>query len=455
MSAGTMWGPGEALASHLDAYTAAEDRVWDARLLVWDVLATMAHVEGLGDARLITPAERRRLRAVLRRALADVRAGRLVVTDGDEDAHTALERALIARAGPLGEKVHTGRSRNDQVVAAMRLYLKDRLLALACAALDASSAFVSFATRHRDVLWPGYTHGRRAMPSSVAMWAAGYAEGLLDDVRLLEGAFALLDRSPLGSAAGFGVPLPLDRTRTARRLGFATAQRSVTAVQASRGKLEVAALAAAWAVAHTLGKAAWDAILLSSDDCGLLVLPVEATTGSSIMPHKRNPDLFELTRAREALVAGWLAQAIAVCGKLPGGYHRDLQVLKGPTMQAIDAVEAMAGATARVLPRIAVDHRRCAAALTGGVLATDEVYRRVRRGVPFRAAYRAVAAELHSGGAVPELAPGEILASRRHLGGAGNLGLAELRREITGARRRAAQRRRTMERALRALSAPR
>ena len=446
----TLWGDG--MDPDVAAYTAGDDRAWDARLLRWDVLGTLGHVEGLRAAGWLTGHEHARLRAELRRALRDADTGRFRIGAGDEDCHTALERRLSERLGAAGEKVHTGRSRNDQVLAATRLHAKDALLRIESTTLDAAAAMVRFGRKHRRVLWPGYTHGRRAMPSTVGLWAAGFAEGLLDDLLPLDSAWALLDRSPLGSAAGFGVPIPLAREKTARALGFGSLQRTVTAVQPSRGKFEVQAIAALWGVAHDLGKLSWDVILFSSEEFGYLRLPARLATGSSIMPHKRNPDLFELTRAREGVVAGCLAQAVAVAGKLPSGYHRDLQFLKAPLFNALDAVESMTKRIAAAVPLLEVDAARCRAAVTSDVLATDAAYERVRGGVPFRTAYRETAARVRRSEALPALSTAAILGSRTEPGGAGNPALGGLSRDIARARRHVAARRRRFDAAIEKLA---
>jgi argininosuccinate lyase len=249
------------------------------------------------------------------------------------------------------------------------------------------------------------------------------------------------------------VPLDLPRREVAEALGFAGVQRNVTAVQASRGKLEVVALAALWALGATLGKFSWDVILFSSQEFGFLGIPARFATGSSIMPHKSNPDLFELTRAREGVLAGCLAQALALSGKLPSGYHRDLQMLKAPVMTALDTALAMARMIARVTPALEVDRARCRAALDDGVFATDAAYAKVRAGVPFRRAYREVAAAVKRGEGMPRVSEAALLASRREAGGAGNPGFGELSREIRGARRAVAARRRAFDGALARLAA--
>jgi len=422
----TVWGMGSGLDEAVMAYTAGDDRRWDQRLLRWDVIGTMGHIAGLRLADLLTSKEHAALAAELRLALADADSGAFTLTTDDEDAHSALEHRLVDRLGEIGEKVHTGRSRNDQVLAALRLYLKDALLEVEKAVVGAARSLLDFGRRHERVVMPGFTHLRRAMPSSVGLWAAGYAEVLLDDLGLLEAAFDLADRGPLGSAAGYGAPLPLDREAVSSALGFASPQLAVTATQLSRGKLEAAVLCALWAVARDLATLAWDVVLFSSDEYGYFVLPAELATGSSIMPQKKNPDIFELTRGRAGVVAGLVAQAMAVAGPLPGGYHRDMQLLKGPIMEGIDTVRAMLAMMADSVPRLGVDVERCGAAVSGDLLATDEVYRRVREGVPFRSAYRQVAAEIAAGAKIPPLDADIILDARKTLGGAGAPPLGEL-----------------------------
>lgn len=448
----TLWSGGRPVDAEVSAFTVGDDRDWDRRLLTWDILGTLGHVDGLAAAGVLDAAEREHLRAALREALAAAERGVLTVTDEDEDVHTALESWLVARLGPLGEKVHSGRSRNDQILVDLRLYLKDRLLAVMDGLLDAAHALLAFARRHRSVPLPGYTHQRRAMPSTLGLWAGGLAESLLDDLGPIEAALELADRSPLGSAAGYGVPLPLDRELVARRLGFAAVQRNVTAVQASRGKLEATVLAALWPVGFDLSKLAWDVILWSAEEYGFLSLPSELATGSSIMPHKRNPDPFELLRGRAGVLEGLALEVMAVAGRLPSGYHRDLQLTKGPMMRGLEIVEQMLAMVTFAVPRLGVDRDACRGAVTGDLLATDEVFRRVRVGTPFRTAYHQVASEVRAGRPVPSLGTDEILAARMSTGGAGSPGLAAAGADLRRWRRRVSRRRSAFTSALERLA---
>jgi argininosuccinate lyase len=430
----TLWVASGALDRQMLDYTAAEDRLWDGRLVAWDVLGSLGHIEGLRASNLLTTGEYQRLRAGLRMALREVAEGRLQVTPEHEDVHTAVEGWLVQQVGPVGERLHTGRSRNDQVACDLRLYLKDRLLLLAGDALDLVESLLVFAQRYQRVLWPGYTHTRRAMPSSAGLWAAAFAEGVLDTVEAMPAVWTKVDRCPLGSAAGYGVPLPLKREAAARALGFGALEHNVALVQNGRGKLE--ALVLFWCVqlGHELAKLSTDVIQFSSDEFGFLVLPSDLATGSSIMPHKRNPDLFELTRSRAAALEGDLLTVFQIRSKLGSGYHRDFQLLKEPVMRGVDRLEGMLSMLAVAVPRLGVDAEIARKILQGGPLATDEVMRRVEGGSAFRSAYREVAAAIREGDWWREPVAQEIISRRRSTGGLGNLGLPEVRARLRAAR---------------------
>ncbi len=433
----TRWGGTTALDAELWEFTAGRDRPWDARLLRWDVLGSLGHVEGLRHARLVTAAEHAELRRLLRRALAQVDTGGLTLGEGQEDVHTAVEAWLTRRSRGAGERLHTGRSRNDQVATDLRLWLKDALLGLHADAEGLAAGLLAFAGRHRSALWPGYTHTRRAMPSSAALWAAAVAQGLADSLAAVTGLWPALDRSPLGSAAGYGVPLPLDRRVAARALGFAAPEPNVAMVQPGRGKLEASALFWCLQLGHEARTLAADVILLSSEAFGLLTLPAGLATGSSIMPHKRNPDLFELARGELAAVEGDLAAVLAIRGGLTSGYHRDWQLFKEPLMRGVERTRAALRALAWAVPQLGVDRARALAALDRGALATDEVMRRVEAGTPFRAAYREVKAGLARGEAFPPVTPAEMF---RRRGGPGGVGDPSLRGARARLRARAAWR---------------
>jgi argininosuccinate lyase len=448
----TLWSPSDDPDRLMLDYTVGEDRLWDMRLLAWDVYGSLGHVEGLRASGLLGTGAHRRLRGALRRALREVEDGVLVVDLVHEDAHSAVEDWLTRRHGTAGEQLHTGRSRNDQVACDLRLFLKEQLLDLHELAADLADALLAFAQRHRNQLWPGYTHTRRAMPSSLGLWAAAYAESLLDTLESLPALWSRVDRSPLGSAAGFGVPLPLDREATARALGFAGVEHNVAAVQLGRGKLEAAVLAWCGELGHDLARFSADVILFGGEEYGYLVLPARLATGSSIMPHKRNPDLFELTRARAAAIHGDHAALVHIGSRLTGGYHRDFQLLKEPLFRGLQRTREMLAMLVVAVPSLAVNQSRCDAALAGGALATDEVMRRVEDGVPFRRAYRDVAAELKAGASFAVPTRRQILERRRSTGGLGNLGLPVVRARVRARRQWGRGERRRFEGALRRLA---
>ena len=425
----TLWSSA-APDQRLFEYTTGDDRAWDARLLTWDVLGSLGHIEGLRAARLITPAEYFEMRRVLREVFVATSRGALTLDHRHEDVHTAVEYWLTSRAPGAGERLHTGRSRNDQVACDLRLYLKHELLGLHAAASELTTALLKFAHLHRTVLWPGYTHGRKAMPSSVGLWAGAFAEGLVDTLESLPAVWTRVDRSPLGSAAGYGVPLPIQRSVVARALGFAGLDLNVASVQGGRGKLEAAVLFWCTQLGHDVARLCQDIIVFSGDEFGYLTLPADLATGSSIMPHKRNPDLFELTRGRAAAVEGDLLSVLQIKAKLSGGYHRDFQLLKEPLMRGLDRTRGMLEALTHSLPKLGVDRKKSEAALAGGAMATDEVMRRVEAGRPFRSAYREVAAAVVDGKTFASPSSQEIIARRGSTGGIGNLGLSELRRRI-------------------------
>lgn len=423
----TLWSPGASPDAQMLAYTVADDRELDARLLRWDVLGSLGHLEALARGGVITTRERTMMRRALLAALKAVDAGTLRIGRTHEDGHSAVEFWLTEHFGDVGERIHAGRSRNDQVVTDLRLFLKDEVLGLHERMLTLADALLTFAAGNRHTLWPGYTHQRRAMPSSAGLWAAGYAEGLLDAADAIHGFWTRLDRSPLGSAAGYGVPLPLAREAAAKALGFSDIDQVVTSVQGARGTLEAAVLFWCTEAAHHCAKLSSDVILFSAEEFGWLVLPAELSTGSSIMPQKRNPDLFELTRARAATLEGDLAAIMALKGSLAGGYHRDFQFLKAPLFRGLDRTREMLAMLATAVPQLAVDGDAAAAALQGDILATDEVMRRVREGTPFRRAYRAVAEEVKRGTPMKPISKKELIAARSSTGSAGNLPLALLR----------------------------
>lgn len=444
----TLWSPGGAPDEQMLQFTVADDREVDLRLLRWDVIGSLGHLEALHGGRVIARGEYQELRHALLKALEAVDSGVLTIGPEHEDGHSAVEFWLTHHFGDAGQRLHAGRSRNDQVTVDLRLYLKDQVLTLHGMMLELAGTLLRFATANRQVLWPGYTHQRIAMPSSAAIWAAGFAEGLLDTAEAVDAFWRRVDRSPLGSAAGYGVPLPLDREKAAVALGFNGIDQVVTTTQNSRGKLEAAVLFWCLEAAHECAKLAADVILFSSDEFGWIELPAELSTGSSIMPQKRNPDLFELTRARASLLAGELSAVLAIKSHLLSGYHRDFQFLKTPLFRGLDRTREMLAMLTTAIPRLKLRPDLGAARLCGEVLATDEVMRRVRSGEPFRRAYREVSAAVKRGEPLPDLTPAALSKARQSSGNIGNPGTAALQDRGKISRMWNGRERRAFERAI-------
>ncbi|MCC6525491.1 MAG: argininosuccinate lyase [Polyangiaceae bacterium] len=423
---GRLWDKGEGVDRAMLRYTARDDWQLDQRLLPHDLRASVAHVRGLGRIGVLAPGEVDALVLALEELLRDAATGAFVLTPDDEDGHTAIETALVRRLGDVGRKVHTGRSRNDQVLVALRLYEREALADLAEAARLAALALCETAEREALTPMPGYTHLQRAVPSSVGLWLSAVAEGLADARDHVQAMRELVDRSPLGAAAGYGVNLPLDRAGVAAELGFAGVADNPLASQSSRGIHEVAVLGAAWHVCAVLRRFAWDLSFFTTSEAGFVRLDPALTTGSSIMPNKRNPDLVELMRASCAVVQG-ASTELQTLVALPSGYHRDLQLTKAPLMRGLD--EALA--TTRLVPRLVaglgLDHARMLAAVTPECFATDRAVELAVAGVPFREAYRRVAGELDELGAGDA---GASLRARVSPGAPGALALEALRRRL-------------------------
>jgi argininosuccinate lyase len=389
-----MWDKGDPLDGQVLAYTAGEDHQLDNRLVPYDVRASIAHARMLNARGLLSAEHLAAIESGLQE-LAEAHArGEWRVGLDEEDVHNALEHRLSLVSPEAAARMHLGRSRNDQVLAALRLYLKDSAQALQEGALHVAAALESLGEREHDTPLPGYTHLQPAMPSSVRLWAEGFAAELRDDAEGLLAAARRADRNPLGSAAGYGAPgLPLDREHTRASLGFATIHDPVTAVQLSRGKAESQLVFEIHLLMQDLGRLAADLILFCSQEFSYVALPNSMTTGSSIMPQKRNPDVFELVRGRAATTLGCLSETLAVPAKLTSGYHRDLQLLKAPLFRAIDLAEATLGIMAHALPE--VNFIRENIRMEQQLYATEDAYRLVtEEGLSFRDAYRRIGEKL-------------------------------------------------------------
>lgn len=387
-----LWDKGQPLDSLIADFTVGDDPTLDLRLLPHDVAGSRAQAQMLFEIGVLDASELAAVQAALDEALATHAAGAFRIEREDEDVHTALERFLVARAGAAGLKIHTGRSRNDQVLTDLRLWQRQAVTELDAALSEAISAFQRFAVRHGDVPLPGYTHLQRAMPSTIGRWAGAWATLLAMGGPLLVAAKDLASASPLGSAAGYGVPdaFGLDRASTARTLDFDRVLEPAEAAQPSRGKAEAALLFACTQIARDIGRWGWDLCLYTMEEQGFLRLPTAFTTGSSLMPQKRNPDVAELCRAKAAVVRAALFESMSIDGPLPSGYHRDLQLLKAPLFRGVDTTMQMLAVVAHVMDGLGVDEGRCRAAMGAELYATEEALKLVRAGVPFREAYKEV-----------------------------------------------------------------
>jgi len=385
-----LWDKGLPLADRVLRYTAGEDHLLDARLVTYDVRGSIAHAEMLAERGLVSADDRDAICDGLRALEVSFAAGDWQIELADEDVHTALESRLTAAIGDAGARLHLGRSRNDQVLTALRLYLKDAAADLGARVQSLGIATEALAERQGDVVLPGYTHMQQAMPSSVALWCGGYREAYADAVEGLNAACRRVDKNPLGSAAGYGTPsLPLDRALTTAKLGFATTQEPVTAVQLSRGKAESGLVFEITLLLGDLGRMASDLLLFYTQEFAYIALADDVTTGSSIMPQKRNPDVLELLRASAATAHACLDEALLITAKLPSGYHRDLQRLKAPLFRAIDLATESVDIMTYVLDGLEFVPGNIQ--LDDGLYATEQAYRLVTEdGMPFRDAYRAI-----------------------------------------------------------------
>lgn len=387
-----IWDRGEPIDPQMLAFTIGDDWLQDRRLVEVDIQGSLAHADGLERVGLLSPADHRAIRAGLEALLASHRRGEWTVEPADEDVHSAVERRLIAAIGDAGKRLHTGRSRNDQVALDLRLWLRGAVAETEAGAARLVRALEDLGARDGALPLPGYTHGRRAMPSSVGAWALAHGAALAQDLDEFERARSRLERCPLGSGSGYGVPLPLDREGNARALGFAGPEEPVTLTQLTRGRAELAYLTALEALALSIGKLCFDLWAFGSEEHGFVALDGAMTTGSSLMPHKRNPDVLELSRAHCRQVIAERAALLDLLRDLPSGYHRDFQLIKPVLFRAHDRLAGMLSLLPRVLAGLRWDRARLEAACADPKLgATARALERVQRGEAFRDAYRAEA----------------------------------------------------------------
>ena len=423
--AGKLWDKGFEPDTMIEEYTVGQDRELDLRLARYDVEGSLAHIAMLEKIGLLTADELRRLTDGLHEIAAEIEAGRFEIEPDTEDVHSEVELLLTRRLGDVGKKIHSGRSRNDQVLVDLKLFLRDELRGIARDVRTLFDRLQEQSERYREVLMPGYTHLQIAMPSSFGLWFGAYAETLVDDMRMLAAAWHIANQNPLGSAAGYGSSFPLDRTMTTHLLGFETLHYNVVAAQMSRGKSERAAAAAIAAVAATVGRMAMDLCLFMSQNFGFVSLPDELTTGSSIMPHKKNPDVFEIMRGRCNRLQALPNEIALLTTNLPVGYHRDLQLLKELLFPATAEIRRTLRMADFMLARLKVNDRILDERKYDYLFTVEDVNRLVLQGVPFREAYRRVGMAVQRG----EYRPTREV-HHTHEGSIGNLCTAEIRRKM-------------------------
>ena len=411
-----LWEKSVQVTDEIDRFTVGHDRELDLYLAPYDVMGSMAHITMLHSIGLIADDELPQLLRELKDIYRQAKEGNFVIEDGIEDVHSQVELLLTRRLGDMGKKIHAGRSRNDQVLLDLKLFTRDRLHRVAEAVRRLFRTLQQQSERYRHVLMPGYTHLQVAMPSSFGLWFGAYAESLADDLLLLQAAYRMANRNPLGSAAGYGSSFPLDREMTTRLLGFEGLNYNVVYAQMGRGKLERTVAAALAGVAGTVAKLAFDACLFNSQNFGFISLPAACTTGSSIMPHKKNPDVFELIRARMNRLQSLPQELLLISNNLPCGYFRDLQELKEAYLPAFDQLTDCLDMACYIVERISVNEHILDDPRYDAMFSVEEVNRLAAAGTPFRDAYKQVGLAIEAGTFRPDKQ-----VRHTHAGSLGNL----------------------------------
>ena len=392
-----LWEKDFEINSEIERFTVGRDREMDLYLARYDVLGSMAHITMLESIGLLHAEELASLLAALKEIHALCEKGEFVIEDGVEDVHSQVELMLTRKLGDMGKKIHSGRSRNDQVLVDLKLFTRQQLKDLAEDVKSLFDELIAKSNLYKDVLMPGYTHLQVAMPSSFGLWFGAYAESLADDMLYLQAAYRMTNRNPLGSAAGYGSSFPLDRSMTTRLLGFDTMDYNVVYAQMGRGKMERNVAFAMATIAGTLAKLAFDACLFNSQNFSFVKLPKECTTGSSIMPHKKNPDVFELIRAKSNKIQGLPQQVTLIMNNLPCGYFRDLQVIKEVFLPAFDELKDCLRMTAYIINRMEVNEHILDNPIYDPMFSVEEVNRLAAAGMPFRDAYKKVGLDIEAG----------------------------------------------------------
>lgn len=425
-----LWEKNVQVDHEVDIFTVGKDREMDLYLAKYDILGSMAHITMLESIGLLTKEELNVLLAELRNIYAVADRGEFIIEEGIEDVHSQVELMLTRRLGDMGKKIHSGRSRNDQVLLDLKLFTRSQIQELVELVSGLFDVLISQSNRYKDVLLPGYTHLQVAMPSSFGLWFGAYAESLVDDLQLMQAAYRICNRNPLGSAAGYGSSFPLNRQMTTDLLGFDSLDYNVVYAQMGRGKMERTVAFAMAGIAATLSKLAFDACMFNSQNFGFIKLPDQFTTGSSIMPHKKNPDVFELTRAKCNKLQGLPQQITLISNNLPSGYFRDLQIIKEVFLPAFDELKDCLRMVTHMMREVKVNEHILDDDKYSLLFSVEEVNRRVLAGMPFRDAYKQVGLDIEAGKFVPSKS-----VNHTHEGSIGNLcnePIAAMMRSVIG-----------------------
>lgn len=414
--ASKLWEKNVTVDHDVETYTVGRDREMDLYLAPFDILGSMAHITMLESIGLLSAQELQTLLNELRAIYEIAERGEFVIEEGIEDVHSQVELMLTRRLGDVGKKIHSGRSRNDQVLVDLKLFIRSRIEDLTNAMTRLFDALIAQSEKYKNILLPGYTHLQVAMPSSFGLWFGAYAESLVDDMMLLQAAYRQTNRNPLGSAAGYGSSFPLDRSMTTRLLGFDSMDYNVVYAQMGRGKTERNVAFAMASVASTVSKMAFDACLFNSQNFSFVRLPKECTTGSSIMPHKKNPDVFELTRAKCNKLQALPQQIMMIMNNLPSGYFRDLQIIKEVFLPAFQELRDVLQMSAYIIRKMEVNEEILSDPRYDLMFSVEEVNRLATEGMPFRDAYKKVGMDIEAGLYIPNKN-----ISHTHEGSIGNL----------------------------------
>lgn len=396
-----LWEKNVQVDHEVDVFTVGKDREMDLYLAKYDVLGSMAHITMLESIGLLSKEELATLLAELRTIYAVAERGEFIIEEGIEDVHSQVELMLTRRLDDIGKKIHSGRSRNDQVLVDLKLFTRAQIQELVQAVSDLFDVLIAQSSRYQNILLPGYTHLQIAMPSSFGLWFGAYAESLVDDLQMLQAAYKVCNRNPLGSAAGYGSSFPLNRQMTTDLLGFDSMDYNVVYAQMGRGKMERTVAFAMAGIAATLSKLAFDACMFNSQNFGFIKLPDQFTTGSSIMPHKKNPDVFELTRAKCNKIQGLPNQITLISNNLPSGYFRDLQIIKEVFLPAFDELKDCLRMVTHMMREVKVNEHILDDDKYALLFSVEEVNRLVLEGVPFRDAYKQVGLNIEAGKFIP------------------------------------------------------